>query len=266
MTGHGGWPLNVFLTPEQLPFYGGTYFPPDPRHGMPAWTQVLQAIAESWSENREEIRAGGERLRERLSGGALLSPSRRAAAARRALDRGGGEAGGELRRAQRRLRRRAEVPAGAGARVPAAARRARDGAGDAARDGQRWHPRPDRRRRSRATASTPPGRCRTSRRCSTTTRCSRAPTCTAGSARSDDAPAGGLRRHARVGAARDARPGGRLLQRAGRRLRGRRGALLRVDASPSSQRSSARTPARRSPGWASPSRATSRIPTIPSRA
>jgi uncharacterized protein len=75
MTGRGGWPLNVFLTPEQLPFYGGTYFPPDPRPGMPAWTQVLQAIAESWSERHEEIRAGGERLRERLSGGALLSPS-----------------------------------------------------------------------------------------------------------------------------------------------------------------------------------------------
>ena len=75
MTGHGGWPLNVFLTPEQLPFYGGTYFPPDPRHGMPAWTQVLQAIAEAWSERREEVRAGGERLRERLSGGAQLQPS-----------------------------------------------------------------------------------------------------------------------------------------------------------------------------------------------
>jgi uncharacterized protein YyaL (SSP411 family) len=75
MTGRGGWPLNVFLTPEQLPFYGGTYFPPDPRHGMPAWTQVLHAIAESWSENRAEIRAGGERLRERLAGGASLSPS-----------------------------------------------------------------------------------------------------------------------------------------------------------------------------------------------
>jgi uncharacterized protein YyaL (SSP411 family) len=75
MTGRGGWPLNVFLTPEQLPFYGGTYFPPDPRAGMPAWTQVLQAIAESWSENSTEIRAGGERLRERLSGGALLRPS-----------------------------------------------------------------------------------------------------------------------------------------------------------------------------------------------
>ncbi len=68
MTGRGGWPLNVFLTPEQLPFYGGTYFPPEPRHGMPAWTQVLQAIAESWSERGEEIRAGGEQLRERLVG------------------------------------------------------------------------------------------------------------------------------------------------------------------------------------------------------
>ncbi|HYM45202.1 MAG TPA: thioredoxin domain-containing protein [Solirubrobacteraceae bacterium] len=75
MTGRGGWPLNVFLTPEQLPFYGGTYFPPEPRHGMPAWTQVLQAIGETWSERREEIGAGSEHLRERLSGGALLKPS-----------------------------------------------------------------------------------------------------------------------------------------------------------------------------------------------
>jgi uncharacterized protein YyaL (SSP411 family) len=75
MTGHGGWPLNVFLTPEQLPFYGGTYFPPEPRHGMPAWTQVLQAIGEAWSERSEEIRAGGEGLHERLSGGAGLKPS-----------------------------------------------------------------------------------------------------------------------------------------------------------------------------------------------
>lgn len=75
MTGHGGWPLNVFLTPEQLPFYGGTYFPPDSRPGMPAWTQVLQAIAEAWNDRRDEVRAGGERLRERLSGGAQLQPS-----------------------------------------------------------------------------------------------------------------------------------------------------------------------------------------------
>src|SRR3984893_5822407 len=75
MTGRGGWPLNVFLTPEQAPFYGGTYFPPEPRHGTPSWTQVLQAISESWDQNREEIRAGGQRLRDRLSGAAQLSPS-----------------------------------------------------------------------------------------------------------------------------------------------------------------------------------------------
>jgi uncharacterized protein YyaL (SSP411 family) len=75
MTGQGGWPLNVFLTPEQVPFYGGTYFPPEPRQGMPSWTQVLQAIASSWSENATEIRAGGERVREQLTGAARLSPS-----------------------------------------------------------------------------------------------------------------------------------------------------------------------------------------------
>jgi len=75
MTGHGGWPLNVFLTPEQVPFYGGTYFPPEARPGMPAWTQVLQAIAETWRAQADEIRAGGERLRAQLGGGARLSPS-----------------------------------------------------------------------------------------------------------------------------------------------------------------------------------------------
>jgi uncharacterized protein YyaL (SSP411 family) len=75
MTGRGGWPLNVFLTPEQLPFYGGTYFPPDARQGMPSWSQVLVAISESWNENRVEIRTGAERLRERLAGGAQLEPS-----------------------------------------------------------------------------------------------------------------------------------------------------------------------------------------------
>ena len=75
MTGRGGWPLNVFLTPDQVPFYGGTYFPPEPRPGMPAWTQVLAAIAESWRENGDEIRAGSDRVRERLAGGAGLEPS-----------------------------------------------------------------------------------------------------------------------------------------------------------------------------------------------
>src|SRR3954452_21767233 len=75
MTGRGGWPLNVFLTPEQVPFYAGTYFPPEPRGGMPSWTQVLDAVAEAWDERAPEIRAGGEKIAQRLQGGALLQPS-----------------------------------------------------------------------------------------------------------------------------------------------------------------------------------------------
>jgi uncharacterized protein YyaL (SSP411 family) len=75
MTGHGGWPLNVFLTPEQVPFYAGTYFPPDERGGMPSWRRVLTAVANAWDENRAQIREGGERIAKRLAGGAMLSPS-----------------------------------------------------------------------------------------------------------------------------------------------------------------------------------------------
>jgi uncharacterized protein len=75
MTGHGGWPLNVFLTPDGLPFYGGTYFPPRERPGMPAFTQVLQAVAAAWDERMTEISATGEQLRAQLSGAARLEPS-----------------------------------------------------------------------------------------------------------------------------------------------------------------------------------------------
>jgi uncharacterized protein YyaL (SSP411 family) len=75
MTGSGGWPLNAFLTPEQVPFYAGTYFPPEGRHGRPSWPMVLEAVAKAWHERRDEIRAGGERIAQRLAGGALLEPS-----------------------------------------------------------------------------------------------------------------------------------------------------------------------------------------------
>src|SRR5690242_762464 len=75
MTGQGGWPLNTFITPEQIPFYGGTYFPPEPRHGMPSWQQVLTAVAEAWDQRRDEIRERGGQMAQRLSGGALLKPS-----------------------------------------------------------------------------------------------------------------------------------------------------------------------------------------------
>ena len=77
MTGHGGWPLNVFLTPEQVPFFAGTYFPPEPRHGMPDWRRVLAAVTEAWDQRRDEIRDGSDRIVQRLQGGALLRPSDR---------------------------------------------------------------------------------------------------------------------------------------------------------------------------------------------
>jgi uncharacterized protein YyaL (SSP411 family) len=54
-TGRGGWPMNVFITPDKLPFFGGTYFPPSPRYGMPSWQQILVSIAEAWREKRDEL-------------------------------------------------------------------------------------------------------------------------------------------------------------------------------------------------------------------
>ena len=74
MTGAGGWPLNVFLTPEQIPFYAGTYFPPEQRGGMPSWQKVLEAVADAWKERPDAIRAGADRIVARLAGGALLEP------------------------------------------------------------------------------------------------------------------------------------------------------------------------------------------------
>ena len=51
MTGHGGWPLNTFLDPDQVPFYCGTYFPPEPRHGLPSWRMVLLGVSRSVGES-----------------------------------------------------------------------------------------------------------------------------------------------------------------------------------------------------------------------
>ncbi|MEU0600286.1 thioredoxin domain-containing protein [Streptomyces sp. NPDC006393] len=54
-TGQGGWPMTVFLTPDAEPFYFGTYFPPEPRHGMPSFRQVLQGVRQAWETRREEV-------------------------------------------------------------------------------------------------------------------------------------------------------------------------------------------------------------------
>ncbi len=62
MTGGGGWPLSAFLTPDRKPFFGGTYFPPDARHGRPGFPQILQEIARLWSEEKGRVIASGEQL------------------------------------------------------------------------------------------------------------------------------------------------------------------------------------------------------------
>ncbi|GAA0580118.1 thioredoxin domain-containing protein [Streptomyces crystallinus] len=54
-TGQGGWPMTVFLTPDAEPFYFGTYFPPEPRHGMPSFPQVLEGVRAAWADRREEV-------------------------------------------------------------------------------------------------------------------------------------------------------------------------------------------------------------------
>jgi uncharacterized protein len=74
MTGGGGWPLNAFASPEGVPFYAGTYFPPQPGRGMPAWSQVLASVAEAWRDRREEIDEQGPRMAERLRGAASMEP------------------------------------------------------------------------------------------------------------------------------------------------------------------------------------------------
>ena len=67
LTGHGGWPMSVFLDHDGRPFYAGTYFPPQPRHQMPSFTQLLTAISETWTERRGDVLAAGARITEALT-------------------------------------------------------------------------------------------------------------------------------------------------------------------------------------------------------
>ena len=229
MTGRGGWPLNVFLTPEQLPFYGGTYFPPEPRHGMPAWTQVLHAIAESWSEHSEEIRTrrtapARAAVRRRAARGVLLADPREAA-----LDAAVAGWRDIYDCPQRRLRRRAEVSRGLRDRVPAARAASVDMALETLRamagGGLHDHVGGGFARYSVDAAWTVP---HFEKMLYDNALLARA-YLHGWQAHRRAAPARCLPGHARLGAARDARTRGWLLLRARRRLRGRRGALLRVE-------------------------------------
>ena len=74
MTGHGGWPLTAFCDPEGVPFYGGTYFPPEPRQGMPSFRMVMEAIVQSWGTQREQIREAAARIRTQLGAVGRIEP------------------------------------------------------------------------------------------------------------------------------------------------------------------------------------------------
>jgi uncharacterized protein YyaL (SSP411 family) len=66
LTGHGGWPMTVFLTPQAEPFFGGTYFPPEPRHGLPSFKQLLSAVADAWRERRADVQRDAGTITEQL--------------------------------------------------------------------------------------------------------------------------------------------------------------------------------------------------------
>jgi uncharacterized protein YyaL (SSP411 family) len=75
MNGHGGWPLTAFLTPEGKPFYVGTYYPPEPRGGLPSFRQVLTGIAEAWRDRRDEIEAQAGKIVEHIATAGLVPES-----------------------------------------------------------------------------------------------------------------------------------------------------------------------------------------------
>ncbi len=75
MTGQGGWPLTVFLTSDGLPFFGGTYYPPEPRGGMPGFSQLLSAISDAYKDRRDEIEESGSYLRDHIKQAPESSPA-----------------------------------------------------------------------------------------------------------------------------------------------------------------------------------------------
>jgi uncharacterized protein YyaL (SSP411 family) len=75
LTGHGGWPMTMFLTTDGRPFYGGTYYPPEGRYGMPSFKTVLLAIADAWQNRREEVETQSSRLVEHIGSATRLQAS-----------------------------------------------------------------------------------------------------------------------------------------------------------------------------------------------
>ena len=170
MTGHGGWPLNAFLTPALVPFYAGTYFPPESRHGLPSWRMVLLAVADAWGTRREEISTRGREIIRSLGASARLEPSnepirvdlldRSLASIRGAYDSSNGGFGTAPKFPQPSV---IEYLLARGEREMSLGTADGDGAGRHLRPGRRWLC-PLRGRRDAGPSPT-------SRRCSTTTPC-----------------------------------------------------------------------------------------------
>ena len=99
LTGSGGWPMSVFLTPDGRPFYGGTYFPNTPRHGLASFRQVLAAVRDAWTTRRDEVEASATRLAEAIAQGSVAPRGPLGAWAPQDLVRGAGP--GDRRRQQR---------------------------------------------------------------------------------------------------------------------------------------------------------------------
>ena len=89
LTGQGGWPLSVWLTPESVPFFGGTYFPPAPRTGLPSFRQVLEAVSEAWHTRRADLDQTAAAVRDHLATDREERPEGRAAASAAEVERAG---------------------------------------------------------------------------------------------------------------------------------------------------------------------------------
>ena len=180
MTGRGGWPMSVFLTPEGKPFFGGTYWPPQARGGMPGFDQVLRAVADAWQHRRNELLAQAERMTQLVAGSGRARLRRRDRPSWTTRRREAAEAA---------LRQSFDPQYGGFGPAPKFPQplalrwllgRWRRSGDDALLEHGHHHAGPHGRRRAcsiisaaafTATASTPAGWCRISRRCSTTMPC-----------------------------------------------------------------------------------------------
>jgi uncharacterized protein YyaL (SSP411 family) len=111
LSGQGGWPLTVFLTPDGAPFYGGTYFPPQPRHGLPSFSQLLEATRAAWNDRRGEVEGAAERIRVLLER-SMAPPEESAGAGPESVDPG------LTRRAAEEILRRTDPVYGGFGRAP----------------------------------------------------------------------------------------------------------------------------------------------------